>query len=131
MSHENVEAVRSIYERWGAGDFSAGVELFDEEAVLTLRPEFPDAGEYSGIDAIRKYTRGLLSAWEHLTIEAEEITAVGDRVVVALRQAGVGRSSGVATELRYFQVWSFRGDRVVRIENCRERDEAVEAARNG
>jgi hypothetical protein len=48
-------------------------------------------------------------------------------VVVQVRQRGVGTSSGVATEDRYFQVWTFRGDAIIRIESIRERDEALEA----
>jgi hypothetical protein len=35
--------------------------------------------------------------------------------------------SGVPVELRYFTVWSFRGNKVIRIENFRERGEALEA----
>jgi hypothetical protein len=36
--------------------------------------------------------------------------------------------SGVPVELRYFTVWSFRGSKLIRIENFRERGEALEAA---
>jgi len=36
--------------------------------------------------------------------------------------------SGVPVELRYFTVWSFRGNKLIRIENFRERGEALEAA---
>jgi hypothetical protein len=30
--------------------------------------------------------------------------------------------------MRYFQVWSFRGDKVIRLESFRERVDALEAA---
>jgi ketosteroid isomerase-like protein len=49
-------------------------------------------------------------------------------VVAAVRQRGVGSGSGAATEFRYFHVWSFRGAKVIRLENFRERAEALEAA---
>jgi hypothetical protein len=49
-------------------------------------------------------------------------------VVAAICQRGVGEESGAATELRYFQVWSFRGGKVIRLEGFRERAEALEAA---
>ncbi len=48
--------------------------------------------------------------------------------MVAVRQRGVGGASGAATEFRYFHVWSFRGDGVVRLETFREREEARRAA---
>jgi ketosteroid isomerase-like protein len=61
-------------------------------------------------------------------VEAEDIAEAGDSVVTTVRQRGVGKESGAATELRYFQVWSFRGPKVIRIENFRERAEALVAA---
>jgi ketosteroid isomerase-like protein len=48
-------------------------------------------------------------------------------VVAAVRQRGVGGASGAATEFRYYQVWSFRGRKVIRLENFREHLEALEA----
>jgi ketosteroid isomerase-like protein len=49
-------------------------------------------------------------------------------VLVSVRQRGVGTTSGVETELRYFQLWSFRGGKVIRMESTRDRAEALEAA---
>ena len=63
-----------------------------------------------------------------LTIEAEEIMDAWDSVVVAVLQRGVGGGSGAATEFRYFHLWSFRGPKVIRLENFRHRAEALEAA---
>ena len=129
MSEDNVEAVQAIYERWREGDFRAGAELFDQQVAFVLRPEFPDAGTY-----VRhrpqwpSSTRGFLAPWRQITIDAEEIVAAGDMVLAKVRQSGVGAASGVSTEFRYFQLWSFRGARVIRLENVRERAEALEAA---
>ena len=127
MSQENVETIRSVYERWAEGDFRADVDLLDPLVVFVMRPEFPDAGTYLGLERVAEYTRGFLEPWTHITIVAEEITGAGDSVVVAVRQSGVGSGSGAATEFRYFHVWSFRGSRVIRLENFRERAEAFEA----
>ena len=127
MSEENLEAVRRVYERWSEGDFYGSVDGFDPHMLLVMRPEFPDAGTYLGIEDIRDYTRHFLEPWTRITIEAEEITAAGDSVVVAVYQRGVGGGSGIATELRYFHVWTFRGGRAIRLETFRERGEANEA----
>lgn len=128
MSEENVEVVRDIYERWREGDFRTTVDVFDPLVLFVMRREFPDAGTYLGLERLAEYTRGFLEAWSRITIEAEDITEAGDSVVVALRQRGVGGESGAATEFRYFQVWSFRGRKVIRLEGFRERAEAFEAA---
>ena len=45
-----------------------------------------------------------------------------------MSQRGVGVSSGVVTELPYFQVWTFRGDAVIRVESIAERGEAFAVA---
>ena len=128
MSQENVEAVRGVYERWAEGDFRASVDLFDPHVLLVMRPEFPDAGTYLGVEGIARYTRGFLEPWTRITIEAEEIADAGDSLVVAVRQRGVGSGSGAETEFRYFHVWSFRGGKVIRLETFRTRAEAREAA---
>ena len=128
MSEGNVEAVQGIYQGWSHGDFRASIDVLDPLCLLVLGPEFPDAGVYLGIDRVRVYTRGFLEPWSRIAIEAEQITPAGDSVVVAVRQTGIGAESGVATELRYFQVWTFRGGRAIRLENFRERTQALEAA---
>jgi ketosteroid isomerase-like protein len=128
MPEQHVDALREVYARWGQGDFSASLDVADPLILFVLGPEFPDAGSYLGIERLREYTRGFLEPWTSITIEAEEITAAGDRVVVAVLQRGVGTESGAATELRYFQVWTFRGAKAIRLENFRERAEAFRAA---
>ena len=127
MPPENVEIVRGVYERWSEGDFRT-TDVFDPKVVFVLPPEFPDTGAYLGIEAVAGYMRDFLEPWTHITIEAEEILEAGDTVLVGLLQHGVGDASGAETELRYFQLWSFRGGRVIRLENFRERAEALEAA---
>jgi ketosteroid isomerase-like protein len=127
MSEQNVEIVERVFERWGEGDFRAGVDVLDPHVVLVLGREFPDAGAYFGVDGVNAYMRGFLEPWTHLTMEAEELVAAGDSVLVSVRQRGVGTTSGVETELRYFQLWSFRGGKVIRMESTRDRAEALEA----
>lgn len=128
MSGETLEAVRAIYDRFGEGDFRVSLEYVDPQVVFVLPPGFPESGTYLGIDALGDYTREFLEPWDQITIEAEEMIAAGDSVVAAVRQTGVGSESGAATEFRYFQVWTFRGPKVIRLENFRERSDALKAA---
>ena len=123
-----MEIVERVYDHWGRGDFTITPEVLDPHALLVMRPEFPDAGTYLGPEAIARYTRGFLEPWTRITIEAEELIPAGDSVVVAVLQRGEGESSGAETELRYFHLWTFRGDKAIRIESIRERRQALEAA---
>ena len=88
---------------------------------------FPTPGSISVSRSIGEYTRGFLEAWSQITIEAEDITDAGSDLIVAARQRGVGVESGAVTDLRYSQVWSFRGRKAIRLENFRERADALEA----
>jgi ketosteroid isomerase-like protein len=126
VTADNASIVRSVYERWSEGDFNTN-DVYDENVVLVMRPEFPDAGVYLGIEGVARYTRGFLEPWSRITIEADEITVAGDSVVVAVSQRGTGSASGAATEISYFHVWSFRGGKAIRFESVRERSEALAA----
>jgi ketosteroid isomerase-like protein len=129
MSQENVEVVRQIYARWSRGDFRAGTELYDPYVLLVLRPEFPDAGAYCGPDEIRRYMReDFLADLDGAVIVGEEFLDAGDSVVVRVKQEATGPGSGAAVGLRYYQVWTFRGRSVIRIESVKERAGALEAA---
>jgi ketosteroid isomerase-like protein len=126
MAADTVSIVRSVYERWSEGDFRTQ-DVFDPNVVFVMRPEFPDAGVYLGVERVAEYMRGFLEPWSRITIEADEITVSGDSVVVAVRQRGTGSASGAATEISYFHVWSFRGGKAIRFESVRERAEALAA----
>src|SRR5262245_39899658 len=140
MSEENVEAVRAIYERFGKGDFRASLELLDRHVRFLMLADDPELEKgwgtadrlYIGVEGVASGMRRLFDAWADLTMEAEELSAVGDAVLVTVRHRGVDRRRhtrwsrdrakripGVPTELHYFTLWSFRGRKVIRIENFR------------
>ena len=127
MPAQHVEVLKAVYERWAQGDFRAGGDLWDPVAVFVQRPEFPEAGTYLGPEGVERYMREFLESWTKITIAAEELIEAGDSVVVAVTQRGIGIGSGAVTELRYFHVWTFRGDKVVRWENFHQREEALAA----
>jgi ketosteroid isomerase-like protein len=128
MSSENSETVARIYAGWQRGDFAAGVSLFADDAVLVIDPEMPDPGAHPGTAGIREYMTRLLEAWESFSIAATSIEAAGDRVLVAVQQTAVGLGSGVATTMRYFQVWTLREGQVIRLESVKDEGRAREMA---
>lgn len=128
MSSNRVETVRRIYEGWGRGDFRAGVELYDPHVVLVLRPEFPESGPHYGVEAIGRYMReDFLQDFTEPTIAGDEFLEAGDSVVVHVVQRASGPRSGAPVHMSYYQVWTFRGDSVIRIESIMERPDALRA----
>ncbi len=128
MSEENVEVVRTMYESWERGDFSAGAVDLDPHVTFVVRPSFPESGVYHGPEGVRDYMRRFLAMWERYTIEAEHLQAVGDTVLARIHQHGKGNASGVGTDVRSYMLFTFRGRKIVRIENVLNQEEALEAA---
>ena len=127
MSQENLEAVRCIFEAWASGDWSIGNEYLDQHAVYVISSDFPAFGAYFGLDGIRAYWRDFLEQWERLTFEAKRIEAVGDTVLAHVVQHAKGRASGIAGDLPYFMLFTFRGKKIVRTEVVMHYAEAREA----
>jgi ketosteroid isomerase-like protein len=125
VAESAIDIVRGVYERWARGDFTN--PPFDDHVTLVLREEFPEAGVYVGPDEVRKYTYGLLEPWERLALVPEEIVPVGDTVIVKVHQEAVGKGSGVPAEMRYFMVWTFRGEKAVHIESMMDEADARQA----
>ena len=116
MSEQNVEALRAVYAGWERGDFGTSTALFDDDVKLDVDPGIPDGGSYEGLDGVRRYMSTFLESWDSLTIAAKSFQDAGDKVLVAVRQAGTGQGSGVPVELEYSQLWTFRDGKVVRLE---------------
>ena len=76
---------------------------------------------------MRQWVRRWLEEWTDFTIVADELIEAGDSVVVAARQAGKGSRSGIAADLAYYTVWTFRGGKVIRMEQFLDRGEAFAA----
>ena len=123
----HADAIRAVYARWAEGDFRTTAD-YDPAVSFSLTPGFPDSGTYRGMAAIAGYMHDFLEPWEKVTITPEEIEEVGDHVLATVRQRAVGEGSGAATEFSYFQLWTLRAGRIVRLQNFRERDSALAAA---
>jgi ketosteroid isomerase-like protein len=119
--------VRRIYDAWAAGDFGAGADTLDEHVVFAVSPDFPAFGVFHGIDGIGKYMRDFLAQWERWTVEAKRIEAVGDTVLARVVQHGKGRTSGIEGSFSHFMLFTFRGNKVVRMETVMHEHEALEA----
>ena len=126
MSQQNVEALRPVYAAWEQGDFTSSLPLFHETVTLAVDPDIPDGGTYEGMDGVLAYTSRFLEPWESLTISAESFEVAGERVLVKVHQAGIGTGSGAPVTIDYFQVWTFSGDRVVRLEVIMSEERARE-----
>ena len=115
MSQENVERLRALVE-----DFRAGTDEPDRDAMLTRiaalwdpdieldtseGPVLDISGVYRGRNAVQRFWREWLAAWETFRFEYELVDA-GDRVVMLLDPRMRGRSTGIDVRFGEF-AWVF------------------------
>ena len=127
MTPDKIETVKRIFRGWAAGDMHAEADAFDPEIVFVVRPDFPEHGVFQGSSGVREYMRRFLEHWELTTFEAEEIRAFGDTVFVRVIQRGKGAASGIEADQRFFQLFTFRAGKIVRLETVRDERDALEA----
>jgi ketosteroid isomerase-like protein len=129
MSQENVEAVRRGYEAFAHGDIEAALALFhpgiqveDHERSL----ETPTS--YHGRDGFLTLFATVNAGFSDVRYAPEELTDVGDRVLVEVRRTGRGMASGAQVEERQFHVWDMVDGRAVRFRVYLDRNQALDAA---
>jgi ketosteroid isomerase-like protein len=127
MSEENVELVRTIYERFRAGDFDGALALHHPDIEVRDRPEAPDPQVYRGHEGVLRSLNASRATFQGLEIVPEEFIDAGDGVVVVFRFLGTGRESGVPVEERLAHVWTIRDGKAVRMTVHSGRDEALAA----
>jgi ketosteroid isomerase-like protein len=122
------EGLTAAFEQFAQGDFRSVTHLYDPAVEWVEHRGVPGGGEFGGFDQVRQGFRGWLSSWERYRLELIELLESGDRYFAAVRGSGRGALSGAYAEDLFFQVWTFRGGAVVRIDNFGERNEALAAA---
>ncbi len=129
VSRERVETVRRIYEQ---------VVATRELPAAPFAPDFVwdmstfrgwlERPAYDGFEAAREFVGDWVGVWDDWEVELEEVRDADDRVVVVACQHGRAAKTGVPLEMRYGQVWTFRGEQLIRTENYADPAEALEAA---
>jgi ketosteroid isomerase-like protein len=125
MSQENVERVRAGFAAHNRGDMDALVEFYDPEVVF----ETLLLGTHHGNEAIR-----LIYAENRRTLEGYDVVPVelidaGDKVVAVAQTVGAGTVSQISVDDQFAFVFTFKGERVVREQAFRNKEEALEALR--
>ena len=90
---------------------------------------FPDLPKvHRGPENYRHMFETLIDSWEQLTIQSEEVTDLGDRLLGVSRITGRGKVSGIALDIPLFQVITLRDGMILRQRDFVERETALEAA---
>jgi len=115
--------LRAVYGEWQRGNYRAGLELYDPEMTLEVHNPIPDAGVYDRLEGLQNYMRRFLETWEDYEIRAVDIERHGDAVLVEVHHSGTAGGARVA--MTYFTLWTFAGDRVIRVDVTQDPETAL------
>src|SRR3954447_22518007 len=124
MSKENVEIVRTAIEAWGAGDMDSFCASLDPDMIWNP----VEAVTSQGHEGLRATLARWRDGWDEYEQTAEEFLDVGHRVVATVHFQGRGHGSGVEIDQRFYEVYTVRDGKVVRMDEYTTRAEALEAA---
>jgi hypothetical protein len=137
MSQENVEQLRAGIENFLAGTsesaredmLSKAAEGWDPEIELDASetPALDISGVYRGRDAVKRFWREWLAAWETIRFEYELVDA-GERVVMLFDMQMRGRSTSIDVPFgKVAWVFTYRGGLLVHQKFYMGQAEALEA----
>jgi ketosteroid isomerase-like protein len=91
-------------------------------------PDHPEGAVRHGSASVIEFFREWLEPWDDLRVDWEIEEVAPGRGLASIDMSGRGHGSGAPTEMRIFQLWTFRDGRAVRMELFRDADEARRAA---
>lgn len=100
MPQENVDLVRQLYHDFRSGDAEGALDHFAPD-VTVHTPTRPDVQVGKGREAVARTIASWIAAFDDWREEIEAIRDLGGHVLVAARQMGRGKRSGVEVEFRY------------------------------
>jgi ketosteroid isomerase-like protein len=133
MSEENLDVVRRSFEALVSGDFETAFASFDPHAEWATAEDEPDARTYYGLERVRRLVASFAEPWADRFDRAvlpEEYIDLGDWIVVPTSGRLHGRGSGIEMDIRETYAVRLRGGRIIRVEEYRTREQALEAVQS-
>jgi ketosteroid isomerase-like protein len=129
MSQENVEAVRVSFDLYNRRDLATIQSGVTEDAELFTFTEGRAEGRpFVGPVGVREWLESDAEAWEQITVEADDLRDLGNRVLAIGRIKGRGRGSGLELDSPGAWIFEFRGRQVSYMRGYLDLAEAFEAA---
>ena len=108
---------------WREGRPEEALGALDEDFEWVM-PEIPGDPVRHGPRGVLEFVREWTEPFEDMHVEWELHEAGPDRALALIHMTGRGRESGVPTEMRFGQLWTFRDGRAVRMVMINDLDEA-------
>lgn len=130
LGDDRARLVLRGYESFNCGELDETIEMFDPEVVWnTWIVPGPGGATYRGIDGVRELWSDARNVFGNFRNDPERVICAPDKVVAFVCVRGRGLVSGAEVEGRIAHVYTFRGDKVLRVDSYEDHDEALRAAR--
>ena len=112
---------------WREGRMEDALRGLDDDFEWVV-PNHPEGAVRHGADSVIEFFREWTEPWEDFELDWEIEEAGPNEALAIIEMRGRGRVSGVPAEMRFFQLWTFRDGRAVRMEMFSELEDARRAA---
>jgi ketosteroid isomerase-like protein len=126
---ENIAIVRAFVEAFQRDELDSIIDMLDPAVEMNEWPEGPEARTYHGHDGLREALAVWSESWERMDVTVEDVSEVGERVVVTLRQRFKGRGSELEVAMTSTNVFTLRDSKIVRVQLFTDRESALAAVR--
>jgi ketosteroid isomerase-like protein len=116
MSPDNVEIVR----RFLALGVDEALAYADPDIVWNPVEESPARGH----EAVRASLARWKGEWDEYALTPEEFADMGDRVLATVCLRGRGRVSGIEVDARFYDVYTLRDRKIIRMDQFADETEA-------
>jgi limonene-1,2-epoxide hydrolase len=126
---ENVAVVRAFVGAFQRDDLDSVIDTLHPAVEVNEWPEGPEARTYHGHDGVREAIAVWSESWERMDITIEDVSEVGERVVITLHQRFKGKGSEVEVAITSTNVFTVRDSKIVRVQLFTDREAALAAVR--
>jgi ketosteroid isomerase-like protein len=121
------ERVREAIDAINRADVDGFLARTDAEFEWEVLENSPLGGSYRGHGEVRAYVEEWLSTFADVRLSIEELTELGDQVLVVVRGSARGKASGVEVRNHFCQLWTMSGDVPTRMHEYATREDALAA----
>jgi hypothetical protein len=125
MSQENIELARRNSDAFRRGDWEALAATLDPHVLLRLDPRWPEQRVYGRTAALDFFRSARESLGPDSSIQ--EIMDLGDRLLIRVRWATRGHTSGIEEDLAWSEVVTYRDGFTAFIEYFLDHHDALKA----
>jgi ketosteroid isomerase-like protein len=121
------EAERVVVETmnaWNANAWDRFDELWAIDAEIVTPPEWPEAGTFTGRDAVRAQFERLKDSWASDELELLSLESSGERALARVRWRGTGLHSEFPLDLKTWLIAEVRHGRNQRVQYFMDEESA-------